>query len=143
MLRVIGFDILGKVPREFFRVVAGFIKIRDKDILQVPGLCAANSNMLREILRYYEIPVLTSTSLLGIQTQNGLQVRVKEKDGSERLIDADHCILSVGYQPVRGLVEKLKSKGCPEDHIHVIGDAHEVGNLMSVIHEAYDLCYAL
>ena len=114
-----------------------------KDILQVPGLCAANSNMLREILRYYEIPVLTSTSLLGIQEQNGLKVRVQDENGSERLIEADNCILSVGYIPVRTLEGALKKAGVPQEKIHVIGDAHEVGNLMTVIHEAYELCYTL
>ena len=114
-----------------------------EDILQVPGLCAANSNMLREIIRYYNIPVLTSTSLLGTQENaDGFAVRVKTPEG-ETALAADSCILSVGYLPERTLASALVSAGFPEEKIHLIGDAHEVGNLMSVIHETYALCYAL
>ena len=113
-----------------------------EDILQVPGLCASNSNMLREIIRYYEIPVLTETALQGIETEGGFGVLVKDKDGNVKKLPADSCILSVGYVPDRSLEEKLKEAGVPEEKIHLIGDANEVGNLMSVIREAWQLCYA-
>ena len=36
------------------------------NILNLPTLCAANSNMLREIIRFYEIPVYTSAKVLEI-----------------------------------------------------------------------------
>ena len=42
-----------------------------QDILLVPGLCAANSNMLREIIRYYDIPVYANTSLAGVTEEQG------------------------------------------------------------------------
>ena len=113
-----------------------------EDILQVPGLCAANANMLREIIRYYGITVLTSASLRGIRSENGLRVLVEEK-GTERELEADSCVLSVGYVPVRDAAEALTAAGCPAEKVHVIGDAREVGNLMSVIREAYELCYSL
>jgi len=114
------------------------------DILQVPGLCAANSNMLREIIRYYGIPVYTNTALAGVTGEGGFSVRVKAKDAAEEtLLPADSCILSVGYIPDRSLADALVSGGFPADRLHVIGDAHAVGNLMSVIWEAYELCYKL
>ncbi len=114
-----------------------------EDILQVPGLCAANSNMLREILRYYEIPVLTSAMLISCaEGEGGFEVRVKTRDG-EKALRADSCILSVGYLPDQTLADALVSDGFPQEKVHLLGDAHEVGNLMSVIHEAYELCYAL
>ena len=114
------------------------------DILQVPGLCAANANMLREIIRYYDIPVYTNTALAGITDEDGLHVRVKEKDAvQERSLPADNCILSVGYIPDRRLADALLAGGFAPEKLHVIGDAHAVGNLMSVIWEAYGLCYSL
>ena len=114
------------------------------DILQVPGLCAANSNMLREVIRYYGIPVFTNTALAGISDEGGFGVRVREKDAAEeRLLAADSCILSVGYVPARQLADDLLGRGFDPDRLHVVGDAHEVGNLMSVIWEAYELSYRL
>ena len=123
-----------------------------EDILQVPGLCASNSNMLREIIRYYDIPVMTETSLLGVRTEalapgsaaeGSLKIHVKSTSGEEQLLPADSCILSVGYVPDNVLAEKLRAAGWPEEKLHVIGDANEVGNLMSAIREAYELCYQL
>ncbi len=114
------------------------------DILQVPGLCAANSNMLREIIRFYDIPVYVNTALAGISGEGGFSVRVKEKDAAEeRLLAADSCILSVGYVPARQLADDLIARSFDPDRLHVIGDAREVGNLMSVIWEAYALSYRL
>ena len=114
------------------------------DILQVPGLCAANANMLREIIRYYGIPVYTNTALAGTTAEGGFGVRVKEKGAeTERCIPADSCILSVGYIPDRSLADALIAAGRDPDTVHVIGDAHAVGNLMSAVWEAYGLCYRL
>ncbi len=115
-----------------------------QDILQVPGLCAANSNMLREIIRYYGIPVYLNASLAGVTEEGGFRVRVKEKDASEELLlEADNCILSVGYVPERTLADRLLAGGFPAGRLHVIGDAHKVENLMNVIWEAYELSYRL
>ncbi len=113
-----------------------------EDILQVPGLCAANSNMLREIIRYYGIPVYTSARFEGVESADRLCVKIS-RDGVEETLQADSVIMSVGYVPVHTVSDSLAAAGYPQDRVHVIGDAHEVGNLMSVIREAYELCYSL
>ena len=95
-------------------------------ILNMPLLCAANSNMLKEIIRYYNIPVHTSSKVLRI-TDNEVVI---EKDGKEQLIIADTVVKSIGYNN-RGLENK--------DNFHVIGDAEKVGNLKDVVWTAYDL----
>ncbi len=103
------------------------------DILKIMGLSAANSNMLREIIRYYEIPVHVSTALQEIKAG---EVLVKDEAGKTFAIPADSVILSVGYVPA-------PLAGEEDPRIHVLGDARKVGNLMSVIWEAYEIAYAI
>ena len=62
-------------------------------------------------------------------------VMVKDKSGKEFKIAADNVILSVGYIPTP-LAEKRK-------HVHVIGDAKKVGNLRTVIWNAWDVAMKL
>ncbi|MBQ8535654.1 MAG: FAD-dependent oxidoreductase [Bacilli bacterium] len=99
-------------------------------ILNMPLLCAANSNMLKEIIRYYEIPVYTSAKVLKI-TDNEVVI---EKDGKEQIIVADTVVKSIGYNN-----SGVEIKG----NFHVIGDALKVGNLKDVIWTAYDLANEL
>ena len=99
-------------------------------ILNMPLLCAANSNMLKEIIRYYKIPVYTSAKVLRI-TDNEVVI---EKDGKEELIIADTVVKSIGYNN-----SGVETKG----NFHVIGDALKVGNLKDVIWTAYDLANEL
>ena len=99
-------------------------------ILNMPLLCAANSNMLKEIIRYYEIPVYTSAKVLKI-TDNEVVI---EKDGKEQIIVADTVVKSIGYNN-----SGVETKG----NFHVIGDAEKVGNLKDVIWTAYDLANEL
>ena len=103
------------------------------DILKVMGLSAANSNMLREIIRYYGIEVHVSTALREIREG---EVLAKDESGEVLHIPADSVILSVGYVPGAEL-------DTGEARVHVLGDAHKVGNLMTVIYEAYDVAYKL
>ena len=110
---------------------AEIVEMQD-DILKVPGLSAANSNMLREIIRYYGIGVHLSTSLTEI-TPDG--VRAQGEEG-EVFLPADSVILSVGYKPA----VPFQAEG---EKYHVIGDAAGVGNLLTVIEQAYAVAYAL
>ena len=97
-----------------------------KNILNVPTLCAANSNMLREIIRFYDIPVYTKAKVLKI-TDKDITIEV---DGEEETIKADTVVKSIGYND-----QGLESN----DKFHVIGDADKVGNLKDVVWAAYDL----
>ncbi len=115
-----------------------------ENILLVEGLCAANVNMLREIVRFYDIKVFTFNTLSKVeQSGDGLKVSIKDEYGKVTVIDADSMIMSVGYVPGAPLKDKLVAAGVPSDKIHVIGDAHQVGNLLTVIKESYDTAYAI
>jgi 2-enoate reductase len=113
---------------------ATIVEMQD-DILKIIGLSAANSNMLREIIRYYNIGVLTSATLSEIK-ENGVIV---ETDDGEKFIPADSVILSIGYDPY----VPFDDKDIENMNVHVIGDASMVGNLMTVIEQAYDVAYKL
>ncbi len=103
------------------------------DILKIMGLSAANSNMLREIIRYYDIPVHVSTALQEIKDG---EVLAKNEAGETVSIPADSVVLSVGYVPA-------PLAGEEDPRVHVLGDASKVGNLMSVIYQAYDIAYKI
>ena len=96
------------------------------EILNVPTLCAANSNMLRELIRLHEIPVYTNAKVLKV-TDKAITILV---DGEEKEIEVDTVVKSIGYNPSN--YEDAKN-------FYVIGDALKVGNLMDVIWKAYDL----
>ena len=113
---------------------AVIVEMQD-DILKVMGLSAANSNMLREIIRYYNIGVITSGTLSEIG-DNGVSVMT---DSGDKFIPADSVILSIGYDPYVPFDDEVLS----DNKVHVIGDASKVGNLLTVIEQAYDIGYKL
>lgn len=102
------------------------------DILKIKNLSAANSNMLREIIRYYEIPVLLNTTLHEI-TENAIVV---EQDGAQKSIPVDSVILSVGYLPEH-------KQYLENQNVKLVGDALKVGNLMDVIWGANQIALSI
>jgi 2-enoate reductase len=107
------------------------------DILKVDGLCASNSNFLREAIRYYGIDVYLENSLVKVcEDGDGVKVIIRDVNGKETELRADSVIMSVGYVPDKTLSEKLPKA-------QVIGDAKQVGNLKNVVFNAYDVAYAI
>ena len=99
------------------------------DLMEVIGLCAANSTMLRDLLNFHKVPIYLKTKLTKIEDG---QITVISPDG-EKKIKADSVILSVGYIPGSNLIEK------EEKHIHIIGDSRKVGNLRTAIWAANEV----
>ncbi len=104
------------------------------DILNVPNLCAANGNMLREIIRCYNIPVYTGCKTSAVAPDS---ITLEGKNGKTQTLPIDSIVTSIGYIPGTPLAEKDGGK------LHIIGDAAKVGNLMTVIWQAYDLACKL
>ena len=102
------------------------------DLVVTPGVCLANTSFLRDFFEANKVPVHLQTRLSQIM-DNG--VKVTDKDGKSFPIDCDSVILSTGYRPA-----PLAKKG---KHVHVIGDASKVGNLRTVIWQAWDVCMKL
>lgn len=101
------------------------VEMKD-DLIAVTGVCLANSSYLRDFFAANKVPVLLETKLGEIHKDG---VTVIDKDGNSKKIKADSVILSVGYKPA-----PLTTAG-----VKVVGDACSVGNLKTVIWNAWDV----
>jgi NADPH-dependent 2,4-dienoyl-CoA reductase/sulfur reductase-like enzyme len=102
------------------------------DLVCTPGICLANTSYLRDFFKTNNVPVYLET---GVTQIDDLHITIRDKDGNTQELKADDVILSVGYKPAP-VAQKSK-------HVHIIGDAHKVGNLRSVIWGAWDTCMKL
>lgn len=101
------------------------------DLICTPGICLANTSFLRDFFKTNQVPVYLQHRTTKIEEDG---VTIEGKDRTVK-IPADSVILCTGYRPAP-LVEEGK-------HIHVIGDASKVGNLRTVIWQAWDVCMKL
>ena len=111
----------GKKPR--------IVEMQD-DLITTPGICLANTSYLRDCFKTNNVPVYLETGVVKISENS---VTIKHGDGTTEDIEADSVILSVGYNPA-----PVATKG-----VHVIGDACKVGNLRTVIWQAWDIAMKL
>lgn len=98
------------------------------ELVKAKGICAANSECLRDLIRYYKVKTYLESSLKEIK-ENSVII---SKDGKDIEISCDSVILSVGYVSNKKLVTE-------EKNVHVLGDADRVANLKKAIWDAYDL----
>lgn len=110
-----------------------FIVEMTDELVKTVGICAANSECLRDLLRFHKVPAYLESSVKELRDD----AIVIQTPKGEKTVSCDDVILSVGYTPGTPLAEKS------EKHIHILGDAEKVGNLKTVIWSAYDLAYSL
>ena len=110
------------------------VEMKD-DLIAVKGVCLANSSYLRDFFKTNRVPVHLETKLVEIMDDG---VLVKDSNGVEFKIPADSVILSVGYRP-----NPLAKRDKEHKNIHVVGDANAVGNLRTVIWQAWDVAMKL
>ena len=87
-----------------------------------------NASYLRDFFISNKVPTYLESSVKEIKDGS---VVVTDKAGNTTEIKADNVIVSVGYIPTP-VFEKSK-------HVHVIGDAKQVGSLRTVIWGAWDI----
>ena len=102
------------------------------DLITTPGICLANTSFLRDFFKANSVPVHLETGVCQILDDG---VEVKDKNGAKFKIAADSVILSTGYKSA-----PLAPKG---KHIHLVGDCDKVGNLRTVIWQAWDVAMKL
>ncbi len=102
------------------------------DLIVTPGVCLANSSFLRDFFEANHVAVHLETGVKEIR--DGVVIAAG-KDGNVIEIPTDSTILSVGYNSAP-LAPKAKN-------VHIVGDASKVGNLRTVIWQAWDVCMKL
>lgn len=102
------------------------------DLIAVKGICLANTSYLRDFFTANKVPVHLETKVCKIEEDS---VVVSDKEGKLHKITSDSVILSVGYVPAP--IEKKSA------HVHIVGDASKVGNLRTVIWQAWDVAMKL
>ena len=95
----------------------------------VPGM---NKAMLLDAFEFYGTQIYTGTRLKSVQDDGAL---VELPDGTEKKLDADTVILSIGYRPLPSMKESLAES---DFEVFEIGDGKKVGNVMSCVTEAYE-----
>ncbi len=99
-----------------------------KDLIVSDKVPFANSSYLRDFFNANDVPVYLETKLVSVGSDG---VMVADKEGKFK-IACDTVITALGYKP-----NPVFKKG---KNVHVIGDAKEVGNLRTVIWNAWDVC---
>ncbi|MBR3868467.1 MAG: FAD-dependent oxidoreductase [Clostridia bacterium] len=107
------------------------IEMQD-DLITTPGVALANTSFLRDFFKTNKVPVYLETKTTEIRADG---VTVCDKDGKTTDIPCDNVVLSVGYKPAP-VAPKAK-------HVHIVGDASKVGNLRTVIWQAWDVAMKL
>ncbi len=101
-------------------------------LITTPGVALANTSFLRDCFKANNVPVYLESKTTEIREDG---VTIQAKDGKTIDVPADNVILSVGYKPAP-VAEKAK-------HVHIVGDASKVGNLRTVIWQAWDVAMKL
>ncbi len=99
------------------------------DLMAQKGLCLANSSYLRDYFKWQNVPVHLEAKVLNIAKD---YVEILNVDGKKMKIPCDDVISCIGYHPAP-VIKKSR-------HVHIVGDAKEVGNLRTVIWGAWDVC---
>ena len=102
------------------------------DLIVSDKICLANTSFLRDFFNANKVPVHLETKLSEINEDG---VTVTDKYGKSFKISADSVILSTGYRPAP-IAKKAKN-------VHIVGDAHKVGSLRTVIWQAWDVAMKL
>ncbi|MBQ9037684.1 MAG: FAD-dependent oxidoreductase [Erysipelotrichaceae bacterium] len=99
------------------------------DLVPQKGVCLANSSYLREYFQWKKVPVYLETTLAEVQDN---QIVCLDKNGKAIEIECDSVISAVGYLPTPLSVSSSKKA-------YLVGDCNKVGNLRSVIWNAYEV----
>ncbi len=99
------------------------------DLVPQKGVCLANSSYLREYFQWKKVPVYLETSLSEVQDDRIICI---DKNGKKIEIECDSVIGAVGYLPTPLSTNNSKKA-------YLVGDCNKVGNLRSVIWNAYEV----
>ena len=100
------------------------------DLIVSKKICLANTSYLRDYFKLNKTPVFLESSVSEIKDKS---VIIKHKDGTTTEYKCDSVIVCAGYREA-----PIATKS-----VHVVGDAKSVGNLRTVIWQAWDVAMKL
>ncbi len=103
------------------------------EILKSVFVSHANSEMLKDLIKHYNIEVKTESSILNIEEDT---VSIISKKFRKEKLETDTVIIAVGYQENVELYESVKNL---DIKVNLIGDSKEVANIMYSIWDAYEV----
>ena len=103
-----------------------------RDLIVSDKICLANTSFLRDFFAANKVETYLEARTKEIGDGS---VTVVLKDGTEKVVEADSVILSVGYKPAP--VQPKSGK------VYLVGDASSVGSLRTVIWQAWDVAMKL
>lgn len=112
------------------------LEMKDK-ILGMDVVCAANGQMLNQVIKYHQIPVHLSANITKFEAGK-VYYTVGEE---ENVIEFDSIIASVGYIPNTELYDSIKE--VYGNKVHLIGDSNQVANLLNATWSAAELAITL
>lgn len=110
------------------------IEMQDR-LMITKTACAANTEMLRDELKFHQVPVYLKTKTLEVNQDN---IVIENKDGKQKL-PVDSVITSIGFITGSSLAKPEEK----QKHVHFIGDVKQVGNIKTAIYVANDLVLEL
>jgi len=103
-----------------------------QDLIAQKGVCLANSSYLREWFALHKVPVYLNTVLRKVDDTS---ITCSDAEGNEVCIECDSVISSAGYIP-KPLAPKSGRR-------YLVGDCSSVGNLRSVVWQAYETAMSI
>ena len=100
-----------------------------QDLIVAKGVSLANSSYLRDYFEMKKTPIFLESQVEKIKDN---KITIIDKNKNKKEIKVDSIITSIGYIP-----NPIAKNG---KNVHIIGDANEVGNLRTVIWNAWDVC---
>lgn len=92
----------------------------------------ANKTMLKDMLNFNGVTVLTNTRLQKVTNEG---VEVIHSNLKEKVIPADSIVISVGMQPDQELFREMGNRS----NIYLIGDSRDPKNILNAIWDAYEV----
>lgn len=104
----------------------------DEILSSGPELPFMNEDMLKDLLDYYDVEIMTESEIKNIRDK---EVEIVSKDGKVKR-EIDNIITAIGYSSDDKLYQELKFE---IDNLYLLGDAKKVENIMYAIWDAYEL----
>jgi 2-enoate reductase len=94
-----------------------------------------NSMMLKDLLAYHKVEILTGYKLDSVNAKGAVAVSTKGT-GDKKEIEADSVVIAIGFKALPSIAGELRENGI---EVYEIGDGKKVGNIKTAVYDAYEI----